>query len=502
MKKLSTILLAGIMCVSFAACGTGATIDAPTADGTTPDSVASPAADSSTDAPAASGEIPTLVWWVQGTEPEDLAAGCEEFSKYTAEKIGAKIEIKISGWGDWDSKVNTIVNSGEYFDIMFTNNSKYNSFVNLGAFADITEMVQNESPDLWNFVPQNVWDGTKIGGKIYAVPTYKDSSITQYWVFDDQYAKKYGIDVSGGIKTMQDLDKPFREMKAGEGASFYPLQLLQSDGFNGMFESNYDQLTVGLQPMGVRIDDSSRKVVCALEQEDIMAELKLLHKWYVDGIINPDAPTLTEPNKMLPFMSAQGFPGAEAQWQVLTGVEKYVMFPVAGPTFTTDSIQGSMNAIYSGSKYKSEALQFIQLANTDHKLRDMLAFGIEGKHFEYVSENVVHKLTDTWTLPAYQQATFFTMSTMDDAPADQWEQVKKLNEQASPSVCLGFAMDISDVTDEVANCKAVWDKYKYEMRTGASDPEVAVPACIAELKANGFDTIMSEAQKQIDAYFA
>ena len=62
----------------------------------------------------------------------------------------------------------------------------------------------------------------------------------------------------------------------------------------------------------------------------------------MDGIINPDANVLTEPQKKLPFSSAQGWPSAVATWQVLNGVEKYDAFEVFGPLYSTDTIQGSM----------------------------------------------------------------------------------------------------------------------------------------------------------------
>lgn len=498
-SKILALLMAVVLGAVMIGCNSGTTSSSSVTS--TPSSTSSEvSAESSEATPAPSGNYPTLTWWSIGATPDDLADGLAAINAYAGEQIGVNIDIKQAGWGDWDTKVNTIVNSGEYYDIMFTNNTKYSQFVNMGAFADITELAQSTTPELWSFIPEMVWDGTKIGGKIYAVPTYKDSSITQYWVFDDVYVQKYGIDLSA-IKTMADLDAPFRAMKEGEGRSFYPLDLSQGSLFNGFF-NDYDGLAAGLPALGVKLDDETRKVVSVLEQPDIMENLKLLHTWYKDGIINPDAPTLVEPNKNLPYMSAQGFPGAEATWQVNNGVEKYDIFQVFGPMYTTESIQGSMNAISSASNYKEESLKFLQFANLDHKMRDMLAFGVEDKHFEYVGDNVIHKLTDTWTMPSYAQATFFTMSTMDDAPADQWEQVKMLNEQADSSVCLGFALDVTNISTEISNCKATWEKYRFEMLTGASDPEVKVAECLAELKANGFDTIMAEAQKQIDAFYA
>ncbi len=72
--------------------------------------------------------------------------------------------------------------------------------------------------------------------------------MAQFWYFDDQYVQKYHIDVNN-IRTMQDLDKPFRDMKEGEGKGFYPLQMSQGSPFNGFF-NEYDGLTAGLQPLG------------------------------------------------------------------------------------------------------------------------------------------------------------------------------------------------------------------------------------------------------------
>lgn len=490
LKLLSTACVLTLLMSALAACGSKSDTSA-----------SDPKASDASKTSSSSTDVPTLVWWtIGGQVPNNFDKAVAAMNEYTAEKIGVKVDIKVASWGEWDTKINTIVNTGEPFDIMFTNGSKYNQQVAMGAFADLTDLVQSETPDLYKLIPEKVWDGSKVGGKIYSVPTYKDSSLTQYWVFDHKYVEKYGIDVPN-MKTLKDLDKPFHDMKAGEGKSFYPLPMTQSEGLNGFF-NEYDDMALGLAPIGVKADDASRKVVSVLEQPDVMENLKMLHQWYQDGIINPDAPTKPEPDKGKPFMSAQGFPGAEVSWQVNNGVEKYDMVQNYGPIYTTTTIQGSLNAISANSKYKKEALKYLELVNTDPKLRNMLAFGEEGVDYKKVDgEKVVERTTDTWPLAAYTQGTFFDMATQKDAPADQWEQVKKLNEQAFASSLLGFSMDISNLSTEVANTKAVWDKYRYELLTGASDPEKMVPKIVSELKAAGMDTLMKAAQEQIDAFF-
>lgn len=447
---------------------------------------------------AASKEAPTLTWWLIGNQPENLQDGIDKINAYTADKINVKVDIKVAGYGEWSDKMNQIVNSGEKFDIMFTNDSKYRRQIDQGAFADITDMVKKETPDLYKFIPEMVWEGATVNGKIYSVPTYKDSAMTQYWVFDDTYVKKYNIDVAN-TKTFDALDPVFTKMKQGEGKSFYPLKLSQA-GFNGLL-NNYDGLTLGLPPVGVRIDDKNHKVVSVLEQADTMAQLKMLNKWYKAGIINPDASTQQDDQGNRSFFSAQGFPGAEASWAVNEGVAKYDMVQVADSLYTNGTIQGSLNAISANSEHKTEALKLLQLVNTDQKLRDMLGYGVEGTDFEYKSDKVVKRLTDTWGIGNYAIGTFFDMATVDGAPEDQWEQVKKLNENATSSICLGFTPDISKLGSEIANCQATWDKYSKELLTGASDPTTMVPKITSELKAAGMDKIVTEIQSQLDAQF-
>lgn len=441
-------------------------------------------------------EVPTIIWWCIGSSPEDLAEACRIMSDYTQEKIGVRFEIRVAGWGDSAQRFNTIVNTGEYFDIMFTDIYEYARYVSLGAAADLTDLVPGTAPQLWSFIPPLVWQGAKIRDRIYSVPTYKDSSTTAYHVWDDRYVQKYNIDITK--TSYADLDNYFRIIKAGEGQRFYPMPMAR--GSNNYIFTNYDSLAAGLLPMGVRLDDTSRRVINTLEQPEVMDMLRYHHRWYQDGIINPDANLVSEGVTQRSFYKEQAWPGAEPILQAAEGVEKYDIARIHGPFYSTDSIQGSLNIISANSRHKEAALKLLELANTDHTFRDMLAYGIEGRHFQYVSPNVVHKNSNDWNLMAYQQATFFVMSTTDDSDPDQWNQIRRLNDSAFPSVMLGFALDTAPIIDEITNCKTVWNRYYYDLNTGAVDPDVVVPQLIAELKANGFDKVMAEAQRQVDAF--
>ncbi|HJC24447.1 MAG TPA: ABC transporter substrate-binding protein [Candidatus Eisenbergiella merdavium] len=500
-KKIIAGLLAAMMLFT-AGCGGAGTSSADTAagGGSAEEAAAVENASGSAEAAAeSSGEVPTIIWWNVGSLPTNADAWEEEVNKYLESEIGVRVDYRAIPWGDWPTKHNTIINSGEYFDIMFVDVGLYNQFASMGAFADLTDLLPTAAPKLQEFIPEEIWQGVTTRDGIFAVPTYKDCARTSFFVFDKQYIDKYNIDYES-IDTMEELDSYFRTIKAGEGDSYYPLQMTTALCWNGLFE-NYDTLGGSLDAVGVRLDDEDYQVVCTLEQPDIQENLNWLHTWYMDGITNPDANVQTETNRQRPFFKAVGWPGAVASWAISEGVDEYVATKVFGPSYTTESIQGSLNCISANSEHKEAALKLLEFVNTDHKARDMFAYGIEGENFEYVEDNVVRLLDDVFSaISTYSQASFFTMSTVEGNQKDQYEEIKEQNEAATSTALLGFTLNMEPIMDELAACRTVWSKYSNDLTTGASDPNEVIPQIIKEMKSVGLDTVMEEAQRQVDEF--
>jgi putative aldouronate transport system substrate-binding protein len=447
-----------------------------------------------------SGGAPTLIWWTIGTSQPGFAEDMKVIADYVEKKIGVRVDIKQVGWSEAGQRFTTMVNAGEYFDILFVSGNDYSRFAALDAFADLTDLLPEAAPQLWEYIPDLLWEGVKVKGRILSVPTYKDSSRTGYYYWDHKYVEKYNIDLNRSGWAY--LDEVFRRMKAGENnPRFYPFQRTRdTDVF--LYE-NYDGLSASLQVIGVRTDDQQRRVVNTLEQPDIIEAFRYFHSWQKDGIINPDANMIDEAPIGVPFKISQAWPSVAISYALTEGIERYDPVRFAGPGYSTASIQGSMNAISVNSKYKSESLRFLQLVNSDTKLRDMLNVGIEGKHFEYVNNRTaIHRLRTDWPLVNYQQGSYFIETPFDDVPPGYWDEVRQQNEEAVPSVMLGFMMDIDPVMTEIMNCRLVYQKYDRDLVTGASNPDVALPRFIAELKSAGLDKVIAEAQRQVDAFAA
>ena len=437
-------------------------------------------------------DVTTLKWIQVGSGmPANYEDWQKNINKYLGDKIGVNLDVEVISWGDWDNKRSAIINTNEDYDILFTNSGTYASDVRLGAYYDISELVKSETPDLYASIPEDYWNATKIDGKIYAVPTYKDSSATQYFVWDKALAEKYNIDYEN-LTTLDALTDGLTAMAEGEKTAPF---VLNNNGLSAITEKRYDALSLGLPAIGVSYDDSSKKVVSVFEQDDIMSDLKTLNKWYNAGIINADAATLAEN----PCFVAQGWSlAAKTTWSGQMGVDAAAV-QWGDTVVSNDTVGGSLSCISANCKNPEKALALLELVNTDSYLRDALYYGLEGENFEYTADKKVKKLNEDWTMAGYTQGTFFNVSQLDGEEVNQWDEVKELNENAKPSPVLGVSIDPTDFSDELANCTEIFNRYKSELLTGTKEPEAEVAAMMKEMRAAGFDKIIEEVQKQVDA---
>lgn len=497
MKKILALLLAVVMFASlFAGCNNATGNTDPT-DG----SVAPTDNNEETPAPTegTTGDVVTLKWVTVGNGmPENYDAWKANLDKYLEEKIGVHLEMEVVAWGDWDNRRNVMVNANDGYDIMFTNLGTYQNDVRIGAFLDITDLVQSTTPTLFSTLPTELWDGVRVGGQIYAVPTWKDSSVTQYFVWDKAKAEQY-VPNYAELKELASLTEGLTAMKAATNEAPF---VLTKQGLDAIFGAKYDGLTAGLPTLGVSYTDSSRKVVCTVEQEDIMNELKTIRSWYENGIINADAATLAEAPKYRACYVAQGWSlAADTTWGPNMGVDAVAV--QWGPTVMgSDTIQGSMNCISASSKNPEKALQLLELVNTDSYVRDSLQYGLEGDDWEYTTDGKLHRIKTDWPMAGYTQGNYFIRTQLDTEVESQDAEIKALNESATMSPVLGFAFDTTNVADKLTACIEIYNRYKAELLTGTLDPEEQVTAMMEEMRSNGFDDIVTEAQAQIDAYFA
>ena len=73
-------------------------------------------------------------------------------------------------------------------------------------------MLEENAPELYKMIPEDYWNAVEIGGKVYGVPTYKDSSLSEFFVWDQDIADKYEIDVEK-VTDFESLYTAFKTIK-------------------------------------------------------------------------------------------------------------------------------------------------------------------------------------------------------------------------------------------------------------------------------------------------
>lgn len=447
---------------------------------------------------SAGEDIVTLKWVSLGSGmPDNYDSWIQKVNDYLGEKIGVNLDIEIVGYGDWDNRRNVIISTNEAYDIIFGTTVNYVSDIKLGAYYDITDLKDEYMADLNEMMPEEYWEAVTVDGKIYGVPTYKDSSISNYAVWDKSIVDEYNLDISQ-LTELDSLTPVFEQLKADKND--YPVYV-KNDGVYYIFDV-YDRIGAGTQILGVRYDDPDARVCFTLEEDDIYSELETLHEWYQKGIINPDASTLSEARTYNMWRVAQGWESAgKTSWGPAMGCDVEVQ-KVGDTILSNDTVQGSINMISANTKYPEKCLETLNLLNSDSTLRDMFYYGEEGVNFEYTDDGKVHKLNQDWSWAGYIQATFFVVTPEDTDIYDQWDEIKALNEQAVPAVTLGFTLDTTEIADKLSNCNEIWLRYRSEVMTGVQDPAVAVPEIKEELMNAGFQDVLDEAQRQVDEFMA
>ena len=229
---------------------------------------------------ANAAEDPVTLKWIQvgGGMPKTYDEWLDQINPYLEEKIGVNVEMEIVPWGDWDNRRNVITNSGEYFDILFTDQNRYGSEVSTGVLLDITDMLEENAPELYKMIPEDYWNAVEIDGKVYGVPTYKDSSLSEFFVWDQDIADKYEIDVEK-VTDFESLYTALKTIKEGEGGSPY----FMSKNVQLLLNLNYDDLSSGLPAIGVKYGDDSKTVVNPLDDEEILSNLDIVRKMYQEA---------------------------------------------------------------------------------------------------------------------------------------------------------------------------------------------------------------------------
>lgn len=253
-------------------------------------------------------------------------------------------------------------------------------------------------------------------------------------------------------------------------------------------------------------------VVNYYDSDDYMEMAQRMRRWYENGYISEDVVTAGEDARAY-FKAGTAFaslatlkPGYAFKESKTIGKEM-VQVGIIPPTTNTTVVQSIQWTIPENCEYPEKAMQMLDLMYSDETVMNLLAWGIEGEHYQVLDSGLIdypegvtgetsgYNLNYGWMFGNQ----FITYVWNGDSPTI-WEETDTFNKDAKKSAAFGFSYDSTEVKTELAACSNVVSEYNVSLTSGLVDPETVIPEFVEKLEAAGIDKIIAEKQSQLDAW--
>ena len=543
MKKkqvLSCALITSLLMASLSGCGSKekeTSKDANASNGNATNTANADSADS-TDAADTTTDVSsldpvTLKMYFHGSNVTDDSAVMEKVNEYLKEKLNVTLEPIWGTWGDFDNNAVLSLQGGDDVDIYFTcswSADEYNKFARDGYWVRLdnpdNNLIDQYGSEIWNTLPDILKNGATINGAdgfgVYALPGYKDCATQNCWDVNVDLLKKYGYTIDD-IKNADyySFGDILKTVKEGEGDDFYPLlvegAVLERMATNSIIVTG-DSGTGNMLSLYLNPDDVTQpnatygtKIYNKFATDDFKKFVDQTREYFKAGYIDPGCGNANQANDLRLskqktgeyLIGTQSYAlGYELQASQERGFE-VAMVPTTDAYVDTTASQGAMMAISTASKNPERAMMLLNLLNTDPYLMTLLNYGVEGTH--YTLEDGLVKFTDErsnyqpWT---NGMGNVTILPATVDQGADFWTEFKDYYGSAKEIPSLGFAFDQTNVSTEIGSLANVVAEYMLPLCTGTVDPNEKLPEFLDKLSKNGIDTVIDEANKQLDEFMA
>lgn len=508
MKKIVSLLLAGLMMVSVLGTMTGCGKSEGNSDG--------------------SDTIRYLIYSSGGTL-DDGARIEAAVNKIVQEELGFSVDMEFLGYNDYTTKLGLYMGSNENFDMCYTGSIltglTYSNRASGGYFMDITEMLPEYAPDLYKSMSEEVWDAARIDGKIYGVINEQIFARSVGLCIDKEVAAAIGLTQdridSEGL-TYKDCINMAMEYIAGNeqispGGKVPSTTLVIGEAWSDIYMQNFALDSLGsdaLVPGIIEAGNDSTKVINQYESEYFKEFAEFCMDMYAKGYISKEQANNPVTLNQRVRITGTYKPGVESELYNSIGRE-FTQFRFGTPLLTTSNVTTSMTAIYTGSKNADKCLQFMNLMYTNKELYNLVALGEEdldykwkqevdanGEIYDYISyvKTSKYKLNTDWSV-----GTEFNVYRKYLQSSTVVEDTKKLNNESKKSPAYGFTyIPDSDVNTAVSSCYSVADNYVKQFLNGTYDATKTADQIIADLNKElaqaGAADIVKSKQAQLDSF--
>lgn len=462
-------------------------------------------------------EVNWIFWGMSATPTEEARQEVEDaLNQITIPEIGVKVNMEITDVGTYMSQVGMRIVSGESIDLFTTfvmGSASFGTMLNNGQLMDITELLPEYAPETMELLPEEILKAASRDGKIYGVPTYNNYVTNNYWVCQKEVFDGAGLDASQ-IKTLDDVHDALVKIK-----ETYPDKIpLGGNSFVFPGGQSYEITTgqhidtfgtPGVASVQYENDAAATKVVDRYESDNFKTLVQTLKDWDEEGLVDRD----------MAMNAAQMWylnPKIVSSFESQNYLEMSSLEQAAGQEFefvelSSNNVSGGQMLMLTSTvpvtaKQPEGAIRLLNLLYTNAEVKNLVSFGIEGKHWEFKDdgrigfpEGVDESNSGYYMGSERLFGNVFLNYVWDNMDADVMKKEQALMEKAVYSPLIGFSFNSDSVSTEEAQLSAVKDEYFNTLLGGGGD-ESTYQAFIDKLYASGMELYMDEVQRQLDEW--
>jgi putative aldouronate transport system substrate-binding protein len=462
----------------------------------------------------AAKEAPGIVigFWRQNAIPKDFQLVIDTLNEYMIPKYNVRIaDVVANNAGNYRDQLTLMLSGNEPLDTFVSMSSVFPTYIARGQIIPLEDLVEKHGQGIVKAIGREWLDAGIVNGHQYGLTTNRDLATNHGFIVLQDILDKYNIDVSR-VRTLADMEPIWKVIHDNEptmapigptGPGTYLLDLL----------TEYDPLN---DTLGVLLNygQDNTTIVNLFETEYYAKFCAQMRSWYQKGYVLRDILTNTDNFSDL-LRSGRCFsftdrlkPGYDLK--ASNTVQRRVKSIPVTQTYTSTSIvQTAQWVIARNSRDPEAAMRFLNAMYSDPVVTNLLAWGIEGKHYVIQpnrlinypdgvnADNIGYNLNLGWVFGNQ----FITHIWEGDSP-DLWKETDTFNRTGLKSKVFGFTYDATPVRTETAAVTNVVREYRPGLEYGVLDPVETIPVFISKLKDAGIDKIIAEKQRQLNAWLA
>ena len=428
--------------------------------------------------------------------------------KLKADGLDFKLEFIFVPANDYANRQSLVAASDEDVDITWTHISSIKPQIAQKMFAPLDDALKAYGSELTKNTPDYVFKEVIVQGSTYAIPRVVPSAQND-WVVSvrGDLREKYGVPE---IKTLEDFEAYAEALYKNE-KQMTPIWLQSPRELYRVYNPTY----YFPAQRGIYIDltDKDLKVRNYYESDAYKQFCEKYYEWVKKGWATKDSTQLD--------LNSNDFIAGKmgtCYGNVMFPTEKIDMLKGVSPAGTIEIVNfnpdkpryiatatDNLLSVFAQSKKVNESVAFINWIRTSQENYDLMSYGIQGATYNLEGDSISLEgiaKENSYTPKSYCWTDLRFNRYSKNVPAAYIDVIKNWDKDAIQSPLLGISLDTEPYQAEVAKLQTVYEQYNKLMEHGLIKYGDKKNEMLEKAKAAGIDKIISEIQKQVDAFMA